>query len=93
MKQQSSGIGRLAGPSAITRNTDSTLLRPGCSARFACRSGMPWPRWPGTVWAPCSRPHLTTQASKEMGGTVSPHLGKHKCPRWTGALTPAWLDR
>eukprot|EP00971_Amphidinium_carterae_P208696 4140664-Amphidinium_carterae.1 len=50
MKQQSSGIGRLAGPSAITRCTDSTSLRPGCSAWSACRSGMPWQRRPGGDW-------------------------------------------
>eukprot|EP00971_Amphidinium_carterae_P036367 714984-Amphidinium_carterae.1 len=31
-KQQSFGIGRLVGPSATTKYTDSILLRPGCSA-------------------------------------------------------------
>eukprot|EP00971_Amphidinium_carterae_P078967 1562433-Amphidinium_carterae.1 len=51
-KQPSSGIGRRAGLLTATKNTGSISSRPGCSARFACRSGTLLPRWRGTVWDP-----------------------------------------
>eukprot|EP00971_Amphidinium_carterae_P150979 2994151-Amphidinium_carterae.2 len=75
---QSSGIGRLAGPAAITRSTGSTSLRVGCSAQAAFRGGTLSLRSPGAAWVACSLPLQPTRRWQESVPTTRP-LGVTGC--------------
>eukprot|EP00971_Amphidinium_carterae_P349350 6490972-Amphidinium_carterae.1 len=92
MKLLNFGIGRLAGPAAITKSTDSMLLRPGCCAQCAFRSGRPWRRWLGTAWAPSSLPRWIMPRSRAIARGTSRTTGRPRYRRWTGTSTPVRLD-
>eukprot|EP00971_Amphidinium_carterae_P311975 6201406-Amphidinium_carterae.1 len=76
----------LAGPAAITRNTSSISLRPGCCAQCVYKGGTHLHRWPGTAWDPSSRPIWTTQRWRGTALPLCRATGVPACSRLTGIL-------